>query len=63
MAMRKRPSHKHPEPPRRAKANSAARGESSKTRPDVSSTPQNKAATGKQISVKGGSGGRGRRKG
>ena len=63
MAMRKRPSHKHPEPPRKAKANSAGRGESSKTRPDVPSTPENKAATGKQISGKGGSGGRGRRKG
>ena len=63
MAMRKRPSHKDPEPPRKAKANSAGRGESSKTRPDVPSTPTNKAASGKQISGKGGSGGRGRGKG
>ena len=63
MAMRKRPSNKDPEAPRKAKANSAGRGESSKTRPDVPSTPANKAATGKQISGKGGSGGRGRGKG
>jgi hypothetical protein len=63
MAMRKRPSHKKAEEPRRAKRNSAGRGESSKTRPDVPSTPENKAATGKQISGKGGSGGRGRGKG
>lgn len=63
MAMRKRPSHKDPEPARRVKANSTGRGESSKTRPDVPSTPANKAASGKQISGQGGSGGRGRGKG
>ena len=63
MAMRKRPSPRGPEEPRKAKANNAGRGESSKTRPDVRSTPANKAASGKQTSVKGGSGGRGRGKG
>lgn len=56
---KKRPGHR--EEVRQAKFKGAGSGASAKTRPDVPSTPANKAATGKQ--VRGGSGGRGRGKG
>jgi hypothetical protein len=60
---KKRPSQRAPEKPHRAKHKTAGPGESSKTRPDVPSTPSNKAATGKHVSRHGGAGGRGRGKG
>lgn len=48
MAMRKRPSNKKDNTPSRSKHNTAGRGESSKTRPEVPATHRRKAATGKQ---------------
>ena len=48
MAMRKKPSNKKDNTPRRTKSNTAGSGESSKTRPDVRATHARKAATGKQ---------------
>ena len=50
MAMRKRPSNKKDNTPRRSKGNTAGSGESSKTRADVPATHARKAATGKQTS-------------
>jgi hypothetical protein len=58
---KKRPGHR--EEVRHAKFKGAGARASAKTRPDVPSTPANKAATGKQVRGKGGSGGRGRGKG
>ena len=48
MAMRKKPSNKKTNEPRRTKSNTAGSGESSKTRADVPATHARKAASGKQ---------------
>ena len=64
MAMSRGPSPRtNPQGLHKVKANSAGRGESAKTRPDVPSTQANKAGSGKQVGSNGGSGGRGRGKG
>ena len=60
---KKRPGHLERDKPRHAKFVTGGPGTSTKTRPDVPSTPANKAASGKQVGRKGGSGGRGRGKG
>jgi hypothetical protein len=53
----KRPGREE-RPPRHTKFKGAGPGGSSKTRPDVPSTPENKASTGKQVRPK--HGGRGK---
>ena len=49
MAMRKKPSNKKTDEPRREKWNTAGRNASKKTRADVPATHARKAATGKQV--------------
>ena len=60
---KKRPGHREHDKPRHAKFTTGGPGTNTKTRPDVPSTPENKAATGKQVRSTGGSGGRGRGQG
>ena len=55
---KKRPGHRERDKPRHAKFTTGGPGTNTKTRPDVPSTPENKAATGKQVGSKGGTGGR-----
>ena len=61
MGQQKKPSNK-PTEYHRSKMNTAGGNASKKTRADVPSTPENKAASGKQVPTATGSGGRGRGK-
>ncbi len=60
---KKRPGHLERDKPRHTKFTVGGPGTNTKSRPDVPSTPENKAATGKQVRSKTGSGSRGRGKG